>query len=128
MHSIEIIPLILMMLIVAIVYNLLKIFVLPRVKINKWIVLLGTIATLIGPQFSVQLRTGIFSYLFIGVSVILFLWFMDLAGWGPEGIAKRKMQKQEVVIKAKAKPNRIKHMNEKEKENVIIKSKKKKHR
>ncbi|OOM74283.1 hypothetical protein CLPUN_39880 [Clostridium puniceum] len=83
-------------------YVLCKKYVFSKVRINKWIPL--SIAVVL---FAVQIFLGaINQYLTIGISifaVIFFLWFMDIIQTG----GPKKKEKQ-IVIKPKAKPNRVK--------------------
>lgn len=83
-------------------YVLCKKYVFSKVRINKWIPL--TIAIVL---FVAQIFLGaINKYFTIGISifaVIFFLWFMDIMQTG----GPKKKEKQ-IVIKSKAKPNRVK--------------------
>ncbi|WP_055667447.1 hypothetical protein [Desnuesiella massiliensis] len=99
----EILYIVAFALIAMMVYNLLKIFVLPKIKINKWIVL--TIAVLVffvpalpifnfNPTIMIPIQSLIF--------VILFLWFFDMF------TEDRKNKTKKIKIKPKAKPNRAK--------------------
>lgn len=101
---------------VLIIFNVLKIFILPKVKINKWIVLaLGfltiLIPVIIGSILKIDI-SGKFSGLLISsLSIIFFLWFIDLMGWTSTPFFKKTKESKiesKIVIRPKAKPNRIK--------------------
>jgi hypothetical protein len=105
--------------IVLVVYNVLKAYVLLKIKVNKWIVLSAAIALFILP---IILWPGmpklVANYVIPGIFVILFLWFMDLSGFMKNrnaaktnytSIGTKKDKKKDVVIRPKAKPNRIKN-------------------
>lgn len=92
----------LMLVITFAVYILSKKFIFSKVKINKWIPL--SIAMVL---FIAQILLGSTNkYLSYGLSifaVLFFLWFMDVNQTG----GPKKKEKQ-IVIKPKAKPNRVK--------------------
>jgi hypothetical protein len=91
--------------IVLFVYNALKIYVLGKLKINKWFILAAAIIILVAQSIvNTKYKNDIVSYIFTALFVILFLWFMDTMGWG----AAKPKANNSVVIKPKAKPNRIK--------------------
>lgn len=94
-------------LLILIIYNLLRIFVLSKLNANKWIVLAAAVLVFFLPLlFEINMNTTIASLVQSGLFVILFLWFMDLSGFN-----NRRSKKKEVVIKPKAKPNRVKKNN-----------------
>lgn len=91
--------------VVLAIFNLLKIFVLSKISINKWIVLGIAIVVFILP-IALRIQTTIASTVSSGLFVILLLWFMEIH----QGTAKKK-QENKVTIRPKAKPNRVKNMN-----------------
>jgi len=97
-----IISFIIMFAIIVGAYVLCKKFIFGKVRINKWIPL--SIAIIL---FIVQIFLGkINIYISNGISVfsvLFFLWFMDITQTG----GPKKKEKQ-IVIKPKAKPNRVK--------------------
>jgi hypothetical protein len=94
-------------LLILIIYNLLRIFVLSKLNVNKWIVLAAAVLVFFLPALTgINMNTTIAALIQSGLFVILFLWFMDLSGFN-----NRRSKKKEVVIKPKAKPNRIKKNN-----------------
>lgn len=106
-----------------VIYYALKAYVLPKIKVNKWIVLAAAIVVFIVPMMIwPNMHIVVKNYVIPGIVVILALWFMDLSGF----IKKRnvpntnytttinkKDKKKDVVIRPKAKPNRVKN-------NVVI--------
>ncbi|GIM30332.1 hypothetical protein CPJCM30710_29980 [Clostridium polyendosporum] len=97
--------------IVLVVFNLLKHFILSKLKVNKWIVLGAAIVFFFLPAFLTQFQGYIIRLVMSSIFVILFLWFIDLAGYG----IKKKEKK--IKIKPKAKPNRVKYIKEIEDKN-----------
>lgn len=107
-----------------VVYNVLKVYVLDKVKINKWIVLAVAVVLFVGPMVLWPDMPGYVSnYIIPGVVVIFLLWFMDLLGFmkgrkffnrkptsnGSSSTSSKKDKKNDVVIRPKAKPNRVKN-------------------
>ncbi|SHH64063.1 hypothetical protein [Clostridium grantii] len=102
--------------VVLIAYNFLKIYLLDKIKINKWIVLIMAIIVFILPNFfvkNVSILGSWWQYVYSGTFVILFMWFMDLAGLNKRMQSKVVSNKdgKNVVIKSKAKPTRLKNSN-----------------
>jgi hypothetical protein len=109
--------------IVLVVYNVLKAYVLDKVKVNKWAVLAAAVILFIVPMVIwPNMPTYASNYIIPGIFVVLFLWFMDLSGFmRNRNISKQKSKtnitstntkkdkKKEVVIRPKAKPNRVKN-------------------
>lgn len=99
--------------VVIIIYNVLKIYVLQKYKPNKWVIFALAIASLTGPS---MIRPGfnatIWGLIPSAIFVILFLWFFDL--FNEERYAG-KSQKNNIKIKPKAKPNRVKENENKDK-------------
>ncbi|WP_026885288.1 hypothetical protein [Clostridium beijerinckii] len=98
----SIILFVLMLLVIFVAYALCKKFIFGKVRINKWIPL--AIAAVL---FAAQIFVGASNtYISSGLSifaVLFFLWFMDITQRG--GLKKKEKQ---IVIKPKAKPNRVK--------------------
>lgn len=109
--------------IVFIMYQGLKKFVFDKIKINKWIVLaIGLIFFMIPPLFLPQMPMIVSNFLLPGGFVIFFLWFLDLSGFMKKvesktetvtynSLNKRKKKKDDIQIRPKAKPNRVKNNN-----------------
>jgi hypothetical protein len=111
--------------IILVVYNLLKRYVLSKVKINKWIVLVIALVMLIAPNIlagtlKLDVQNNIFwLYGPSSMFILLFLWFIDLSGWNNRRGSSstttsastfgKKDKKKDVVIRPKAKPNRVKN-------------------
>lgn len=107
-----ILRLVLFSFVVIVIYNVLKIYVLQRFKPNKWLIFGLAIATLTGPSIiRPGFNTTIWGLIPSGIFVILFLWFFDL--FNEERYAN-KGQKNNIKIKPKAKPNRIKDKENKD--------------
>lgn len=86
-------------------YSVLSRFVFNKVRVNKWIILAVAIIIFLIPMFIPMNQW--FVIIISGVATILFLWFLDIVRNGYPKIKKEK----KVVIKPKAKPNRVKHNN-----------------
>lgn len=123
--------------VVFIAYSLLKQYVFSKFKVNKWIIIGIAVAVFVVPLIlgatNVLKMNFIFSIIQSGVFVILFLWFMDTMGWGPKPApAKSNLKNNKTkyaatpVIKAKAKPNRLKNTDMEVIDIKDIKKKKKK--
>lgn len=67
---------ILFVLVSLISYNLLKIFILSNLKINKWVVL-GLLLIVVGLSFSITLPVFL-TYVVQWLYFILILWFIDI--------------------------------------------------
>jgi Ca2+/Na+ antiporter len=99
---VTILSFILILVVILGVYGVCKRFVFSKVRINKWIplsiaILLFIVQIIIG-ETNVYIRTGL-----MGFITIFFLWFMEIMQTG----GPKKKEKQ-IVIKSKAKPNRVK--------------------
>nr|WP_207751759.1 hypothetical protein [Clostridium rhizosphaerae] len=114
-------------LIVLVGYNLLKRFVLSKikVKINKWVIFAIAMVILLLPNILVAVlhiniqNNALWVYGPSSLFIVLFLWFIDLSGWNRRnsnssnssgtGYYDKKGKKDKIVIKPKAKPNRVKN-------------------
>lgn len=77
--------------------------VFSKVRISKWIPLAGSIIILVAQWF---IKTNmIINGILTLVCVLLFIWFMDIHQTGGP-----KQKEKPIVIKPKAKPNRVKNM------------------
>lgn len=107
--------------IVFIIYQLLKKFVFDKIKINKWIVLaIGIVLFMIPLIFFPAMPKIVANLILPGGFVICFLWFLDLTGFMNKiekkaetttynTMNKRKNKKDDIQIRPKAKPNRVKN-------------------
>ena len=93
-----------MLAVVAGLYFLLKKYVFPKVRINKYIPLAVAVILLI-IQMTGKMPNSIVGMIATPVIVLSFLWFMDIQQTG----GPKKTEKKN-VIKPKAKPNRAKHL------------------
>lgn len=84
-------------------FSVLSRYVFNKVKVNKWIILAAAIIIFLIPMF-IPMNQWIM-LIISAVATILFLWFLDIIR---NGYPKLKKEKK-VVIKPKAKPNRVKH-------------------
>lgn len=107
--------------VMLIAYNLLKRYVLRKIKVkHKWIVLVLGLSTIVVQSFLRVNPYGALGIILSGLSIIFLLWYMDLKGFmkGSEAIQtdatkgryispydKKKNNKKD-VIKPKAKPNK----------------------
>lgn len=80
-------------------------FVFSKVRINKWIPL-GIAAVLFAAQLFIKIENFWVTMPLTLVIVTFFLWFLDIQTTGGP-----KAQEKKIVIKPKAKPNRVKHLN-----------------
>ena len=96
------------------IYGMLSNAYLSKLNVNKWIILVIVLITLLIPAW-VDYLTGstiamILSQTFFLISV---LWFVDESGLTSKytkKLARRRRLKNDVEIRPKAKPNRVKHM------------------
>lgn len=97
--------------IILAVYNVLRKYILSKIKANKWVILIIGIIVFTFPYifYAVTKRQPnavILNYVQTPIFVIFLLWFMDLTGLG----ASRNVRKEnDIVIRPKAKPNRVKN-------------------
>lgn len=106
-----------------VVYNQLKIHVLSKLHPNKWLILGLAIAaffvpTVIAAYFKYNINGTVWQYVQSAIFIVLFLWFVDLRSGAIYNTANRgsrntKNSKSNVVIKPKAKPNRVKNNQKK---------------
>ncbi|SHI97112.1 hypothetical protein SAMN02745163_01138 [Clostridium cavendishii DSM 21758] len=90
------------------VFQLLNKHIFNRIRINKWILLAISLGLLVF-QFVYKPTNYWERYALSAVIVIFFLWFLEIKQFG------NPKQEQKVVIKSKAKPNRIKNINKNKK-------------
>ena len=106
--------------VILVIYNVLKSYLLHKVKVNKWIILGLAMVVFIVPMLVwPTMPKYVANYIIPGIFVFLFLWFMDLSGFikkknitktNYSGIASsKKDKKNDIVMRPKVKPNRIKN-------------------
>ena len=107
--------------VVFIAYSVLKKYVFSKLKVNKWIIIGIAVADFLVPLILSQAKiiqmNFIVSIIQSAIFVFMFLWFMDTMGWGPKPVptAKSNLKTNKTkyaatpIIKAKAKPNRLKN-------------------
>lgn len=86
-----------------------KKFVFSKVRVNKWIILAIAVVLFV-IQFLVKSNNPFVTMAFSLVIVWFFLWFFDIQNTGG---AKKKEKK--IEIRPKAKPNRVKHIQNQKK-------------
>lgn len=103
---------------IFIAYSVANLYYLSKLKVNKWIVLTASIVfLLIGlvlPAFSDNV---ILNYVPTAVFVFLFLWYADLSGISNIAVPKnttRTSTNKGSAIKPKAKPNKLKYVDQKD--------------
>ena len=88
-------------------------YVFSKVRINKYIPLAIAIVLLLVQLFLPVVITGLhwsISIILTVLIVVFFLWFLDIQTTGGPKAPEKK-----IVIKPKAKPNRVKHLKDNEK-------------
>lgn len=115
-----ILPSIILIVVLLGVYNLLKIYVFDKMRTIKWVkwivlalaVLLGLLNTYVLAKFG---ESSWQYYLCIGLFVISIFAFFDFLGFGRKSQYSKNNKRDDIVIKPKAKPNRVKHKDTKDK-------------
>ncbi|WP_297435549.1 hypothetical protein [uncultured Clostridium sp.] len=93
---------------IFVAYMLLSRYVFSKIRVNKWI-LLAIAAIFLAASFLVPGTGGVIDLIkmpLMGIAAILFFWFFDVHKDGNPSIKKAE---KKVVIKSKAKPNRVKN-------------------
>lgn len=103
-----------------VVYNQLKIRVLSKLHPNKWFILALAIIsffvpTMIAAYFNYTLNGTVWQYVQSAIFIVFFLWFVDLRSGAIYNTNSNRNvnRKNSVVIKPKAKPNRVKGKTDK---------------
>lgn len=95
-------------------YTMANMYFLSKIKINKWLVLAIAFAFLIiGVILPAYSTNQILNYIPTGIFVFLFLWYADLSGLSKVGAPKPKVENK-TTIRPKAKPNKLKYVDEKD--------------
>lgn len=111
---------------IFIVYSLANLYFLSKIKLNKWVVLvIGLVFLFIGLIIPAYTDNLLLNYIPTGIFVFFFLWYADLSGLSKIGAPKEKASNTQ-VIKPKAKPNKLKYVDEKDIVRTDSKEKKKK--
>lgn len=109
--------------IVLVAYNILKIYVLVKIKVNKFVIfgisiVVFFILSIVPPLLKINIQGSIWSFVTAGVFIILFLWAMDIHRGrmvieekGNSTYVGKKSKNDNVKIRPKAKPNRVKNIN-----------------
>lgn len=119
--AMQILGMIAFSIVVFIIYYGLKTYLLNKIKINKWVVLVIAILFFTAPVILwPTMPVFVAKYVVPGVFVIFALWFMDLSGFMKRrnvpnsksnytNTSYKKDKKNDVVMRPKAKPNRVKN-------------------
>ena len=86
-------------------------YIFSKVRINKWIPL-GIAIVLFLTQFFLKSSNTWITMVFTLAIVWFFMWFMDIQSTGGP-----KKKEKKIEIRPKAKPNRVKHMQNKNNKN-----------
>lgn len=116
---VSIIAMFAMVFVVMVLYNfVIKLYVLPKFKINKWVALafgiimffatnvVGVALKFKYDQFSIK---QIPYFICMALFILSFFMFFDLMGWSSGAKYEKKNGKKDIVIRPKAKPNRVKN-------------------
>ena len=97
---------------IFIAYSFANSLYLSKLKVNKWVVLgVSIVFLLIGlvlPLFSTNIWVN---YIPTAIFVFFFLWYADLSGLSNVGVPESAKPRE---IKPKAKPNKLKYVDEKD--------------
>jgi hypothetical protein len=114
-----ILPIILLVIAEIVLFTLFRIYLMPKIKINKWIILIVAFLVILIPTF-LGIKSTNQMFIFEAIFVFLFLWFMEITGLfkpkpsnNDNKISNYKSPKgknDKIVIKPKAKPNRAKNL------------------
>ncbi|MDD7793255.1 hypothetical protein [Clostridium sp. 'White wine YQ'] len=95
-------------------FYVLRKFVFNKLKISKWIPLAIAILLLAG-QFLFKIQNGLQGVALTALTLLFFMWFLDLnQGGGP--VTSKKQKQKQIEIRPKAKPNRVKNLNKDKKD------------
>lgn len=100
----EILLIILSVIFIYMIFSVLKLFVLDKIHINKWLILVIGIFLSVLPTVLGLPQNGLWMYLYMPLYVIPLLWFTSLIF----DAKPRDKKEKKIKIKPKAKPNRIK--------------------
>ena len=99
--------------VVVVAYNIIKKYLLNKIKVNKWIVLGLALLALFIPVVltfaGVNASAPIWQYITSAIFIIFIMWFLDLMGLGVNRARNNVSSKNTEFIKPKAKPNRVKN-------------------
>ncbi|MFA6940482.1 MAG: hypothetical protein WCQ54_05790 [Clostridiaceae bacterium] len=93
-------------------YNYLSKYLFSKLKVNKWLVLAMGVLFYFIPTiltyFGINIFNSYYSFIFSIICGIFLLWFFDLQGWTKRTVREREAKKNDITIRPKAKPNRVK--------------------
>nr|WP_231158650.1 hypothetical protein [Clostridium botulinum] len=106
-------PMFLEVIVILIAYNVLKIYLLDNIKINKWVILIISAVVLVIPNilWIEKIQGSMWRYVHTGIFLVLFLWFLDVSGLNGRSKINKREEIKKGTIRAKAKPGRINKTN-----------------
>lgn len=102
---------------IFVVYTLANLYYLSKLKVSKWVILVISLVFLfIGLIIPAYSDNIILNYIPTAIFVFFFLWYADLSGLSNIGAPKNNKNGKAGVstIKPKAKPNKLKYVDEKD--------------
>jgi hypothetical protein len=102
---------------IFVVYTLANLYYLSKLKVSKWVILVISLVFLfIGLIIPAYSDNIILNYIPTAIFVFFFLWYADLSGLSNIGAPKNSKNGKTGVstIKPKAKPNKLKYVDEKD--------------
>ncbi|WP_243894311.1 hypothetical protein [Clostridium haemolyticum] len=92
-------PMFLEVIVILIAYNVLKIYLLDNIKINKWVILIISAVVLVIPNilWIEKIQGSMWRYVHTGIFLVLFLWFLDVSGLmvGLKLIKEKKLKREQ---------------------------------
>ncbi|HEY5561257.1 MAG TPA: hypothetical protein VIK72_05785 [Clostridiaceae bacterium] len=118
-----ILPILLLVIVEIFIFTLFRIYLMPKIKINKWIIIIVAFVVILLPSM-LGLKSQAIMFASEGAFIFLFLWFMELTKFfKPKTSDTNKGNKTKIsnyksptakkdnyVMKPKAKPNRAKNL------------------
>ena len=114
-----------MAVVVLVLFSLFRTYLMSKIKVNKWVIVIVAVVVLFIP-FLFVLPTNLYfvTYIFQGIFIFLFLWYFEVTGLfrrkttsnpklDKKGNYKSDIKydkKKDIVIRPKAKPNRVKNL------------------
>lgn len=96
-----------MAVIAIVLYRSLKSFLFEKIKANKWVILVISIILLFISSLTVGfLKSRLAQGTFLVLAMLFLFWFVDLLQGNNN---YKKNEKKDIVIRPKAKPNRVKN-------------------
>lgn len=114
----KMLPSIILIVIILGIYNVLKIYVFEKLRAVKWakwaVLALTVLLAVLNGYIASKFGQSSWQYYFcMGLFVMGFFSFLDLLGFGRRSGKSTYNKKDDITIKPKAKPNRVKNKNTK---------------